>query len=88
MMKLGYMKKEFKKLGSIGLIGFGTFLLIEHIYSYGGIDLWDLLGHEWLGIILVISGILSANRWGRLKLKEGLVHTKDKIKYIIKGGKK
>lgn len=83
-MVLEYMKKEFKRLGSALLIISGGFLLLEHILTYDGIDLFDFLGHEWLGILLILSGILSANRWGRLKLKEGLKHTKDKIKYLFK----
>ena len=79
---MNYIKKEWKKLGSMSLVGLGSFLLLEHIYSYSGLDLWDLLGHEWFGIILIICGILTANRWGRLKFKEGLSHTLEKIKYI------
>ena len=79
-----YIKKEFKKLGSICLIGVGSFLLIEHIYTYGGIDLWDILGHEWFGILFILSGILLANRWGRLKMKEGLKEILAKLKYVFK----
>jgi len=79
-----YIKKEWKRLGSIITIGAGAFLIIEHIWTYGGIDLWDLLGHEWIGILLIIAGILTANRWGRLKLKEGLKYTYEKIKYLTK----
>jgi len=78
-----YVKKEFKKLGSISMILVGTFLLVEHIYTYGGIDLWDLLGHEWFGILFIILGILTANKWGRLKMKDGLSWTVDKIKYVF-----
>ena len=80
-----YIKQEWKKLGSISLIGVGSFLLIEHIYSYSGIDFWDLLGHESIGIVLIIVGILTANRWGRLKMKEGLSYSLEKIKYIFGG---
>ena len=65
---MGYIKKEFKKLGSIILIAAGSFLLIEHTYSYGGIDLLDILGHEWLGIILLVTGVICANRKWREKL--------------------
>ena len=83
---MNYIKTEFKKLGSVILIGSGAFLLIEHTMTYSGIDLFDFLGHEILGIVLIVVGILTANRWGRLKFKEGLKHTLEKIKYI--GGKK
>jgi hypothetical protein len=84
-----YIKKEFKKLGSIILILIGTFLIVEHIYTHGGIDLWDLLGHETFGIIFLVCGLLTANRWGRLKMKDGLRYSYEKIKYVLNlnGGK-
>ena len=78
-----YIKKEFKKLGSMILIGVGSFLIIEHIYSYGGIDLWDILGHEWMGIVLIVAGVLTANRWGRLQAKEGMAYAVEKIRYVL-----
>ena len=87
-MNLEYINKEWKKLGSMSFIILGTFLILEHIYTYGGIDLYDFLGHEWIAIVLLITGILTANRWGRLKFKEGLSYTLEKIKYLLKGGKK
>jgi len=80
-----YIKKGWKKLGSMGLVGVGAFLILEHIYSYGGIDLWDLLGHEWMGIVLVVAGCLTANKWGRLKMGEGLTLAVSKIKYVFGG---
>ncbi len=52
-------------MGSICFILSGTFLLVEHIYTYGGIDLWDLLGHEIFGILLIVIGVLFSNRWGK-----------------------
>jgi len=78
-----YIKKEWKKLGSICLILVGTFLLMEHIYSYGGIDLLDILGHEWFGILFILSGILISNRWGRMKLGGALSYAKLKLKSIF-----
>ena len=77
---MNYIKKEWKKLGSMSLIILGSFLLLEHIYTYGGIDLLDILGHEWFGIILIVLGVLFANRWGRLKFKEAVEYAKLKIK--------
>lgn len=61
-MNFEYIKKEWKKLGSMSLIIVGTFLLLEHIYTYGFITLKDFLGHEWFGIILIICGIFWANK--------------------------
>ena len=82
-----YIKREIKKLGSMSLIGVGSFLILEHIYTYGGIDLFDLLGHEWMGIVLISVGILTANKWGRLKLVDAKTEALNKIKYIF-GDKK
>jgi len=77
-----YIKKEFKKLGSISLILIGSFLIIEHIYTYGGIQLLDILGHEWFGIILIIIGIICANQ----KFSDGnwIEYAKQKLKLIFK----
>ena len=52
-----------RKLGAVVAIGLGAFLLLEHIWSWGGADLDDVPGHEWYGIILVIGGILLGARW-------------------------
>lgn len=57
-----YIKREWKKLGSMSLIVVGTFLILEHIYTYGYITLGDFLGHEWFGIVLVILGLFFANK--------------------------
>ncbi len=55
-----------EKLGSISLILVGAFLLIEHIYTYGFITLGDILGHEWIGIVLIIIGLICANKkWNK-----------------------
>jgi len=71
-----YIKKEFKKLFPIsvfvflfglinsvylGLALIGLFLLSEHMYSYGRWDVFDILGHETFGIILLVGGVLFIN---------------------------
>jgi len=65
-IKMDYIKREWKKLGSISLILVGTFLIIEHIMTYGYITLGDFLGHEIFGIILIIIGVICANiKWDK-----------------------
>ena len=54
---MNYITKEFKKLTSMAFIIIGAFLMLEHIYSYGGIHLLDFLGHEWIGIYFILTGI-------------------------------
>lgn len=78
---MNYIKKEWKKLGSMSLIGVGTFLILEHIYTYGNIVLVDFLGHEFLGILLIIIGLICANR--TISKKEFIDGAKEKINYVL-----
>ena len=78
-----YIKIEFKKLGSISLILVGSFLLIEHIYTYGRIDLLDILGHEWFGILFIVAGVFFANNWGGMTFKDAKNDAIKKLKYIF-----
>ena len=48
-----YIKKEWKRLGSISLI---------------------------------VAGVLTANRWGALRMKEGLALAWDKLRYVFGRG--
>jgi len=82
-MTFNYLKKETKKLIGMSSIILGSFLILEHIYTYGGIDLLDILGHEWLGIIFILIGILVANRWNNMKLNETIPYAKKKLKFIF-----
>jgi len=80
-MNFNYIKKESKKLGSISLILVGSFLIIEHIYTYGGIHLLDILGHEWLGILFIVLGLLLANK----KFSDGnwIEYAKQKLNSLV-----
>lgn len=84
-MSYDYIQKEWKKLGGVVLMGVGAFLTIEHTLTYGGIDLFDFFGHEVLGIILFLAGVLVANRWGRLKFLDGIKYAKEKLRYVFNG---
>lgn len=56
------LKQYSKNLFGILFIGSGAFLLIEHIYFWGDFAFFDFVGHEWLGITLVLLGcILNIN---------------------------
>ena len=55
-------KKYSKNLFGILFIGVGAILIIEHIYMWGEFSFFDLLGHEWLGLLLVVGGcVLNFN---------------------------
>lgn len=71
-----YIKKELKKfiaLGiiSIGILGFSTnflilfgfLLLFEHIWSYNRWDFFDIFGHETLGILMIIIGLIMQKNY-------------------------
>ena len=51
--KIKYSKNLFGML----FIAAGAILIIEHIYMWGEFSFWDFLGHEWLGLILILLGI-------------------------------
>jgi len=78
-----YIKKKFKKLGSMGLNILGSFLVLEHIYTYGYISLGDFLGHEWFGIIFIILGLFCAR--GKWQENESRIqYALKKIKAVFK----
>ena len=55
----------YKKLISGLLIVGGGFLLLEHLFHFGGFDI-ELLGHEYYGIALIIAGFLLSMKWKQL----------------------
>lgn len=60
-----------KKLISISILLVSSFLLIEHIWTYGRTDLLDLIGHEYsalIGILFVFVWNIEWSQWKELKL--------------------
>lgn len=49
--------KYYKRYFGGGCIILGLYMLIEHIYSWGNLDFWDIIGHEWLGLIFFLAGL-------------------------------
>ena len=62
-------------------IGVGAILVIAQIWSWGEFSVKDLLGHEWLGLLLIVGGIIA-------NLNFKTPWSKELIKIInkIKGG--
>jgi uncharacterized membrane protein YfcA len=50
-----------RRLFGCALVVLGAFLLGEHIYHWG-FELYDIIGHEWLGLLLIVLGILLTLR--------------------------
>ena len=57
--------KYYKKLASGGMIVVGSFLLLEHLFHFGGFDV-ELLGHEYYGIGLIVLGFLLSLKWEQI----------------------
>lgn len=60
-------KEYCKKPVSAMLIGGGSCLMLEHLFEYGGFDLLDFWGHEYLGIGMIILGFLLSMKWHQWK---------------------
>lgn len=56
-----------KKPVSACLIMGGTGLMLEHLFSFGGFDLLDFWGHEYLGAAMIGAGFLVSVKWGQWK---------------------
>ena len=68
--------KYYKKLvGGLFIVG-GVFLVMEHLYAFGGFDL-EVLGHEWYGLAMIVLGIAMNLKWQQLPGLLKAVHLKD-----------
>lgn len=52
-----YNWRRNRKIAGFGLFSFGVFMIIEHYFSYGGMDI-EIIGHEYWGIISIIIGFI------------------------------
>lgn len=62
-----------KKPISAVLIGGGSCLMLEHLFTYDGFDLLDFWGHEYVGLFMILTGFLLSmkwKQWGILNLKD------------------
>ena len=66
MTGFSYSKKYNRKMISCLLFLGGAFLLIEHVYNFGGMDI-ELIGHEVIGIVMIAIGFLISIKWSQLK---------------------
>lgn len=54
-----------KKLISGMFIVSGSFLILEHLFNFGGFDI-EILGHEYTGLILIGLAFLLSMKWKQL----------------------
>ncbi|MCK4528023.1 hypothetical protein KAW18_11695 [candidate division WOR-3 bacterium] len=57
----------YRKIISGFLIVGGSFLMLEHLFTFGGFDLLDFVGHEYYGIGMIIIGFLISMKWSQWK---------------------
>ena len=58
-------KEYCKKPVTAMLIGGGSCLMLEHLFEYGGFDLLDFWGHEYLGFGMICFGFLLSMKWNQ-----------------------
>jgi len=78
--------RYYKKLLSGLLIVGGCFLMLEHLFTFGGFDI-ELLGHEYYGIGMIILGFLLMLKWSQIKDIIKAIKRKD-IKGILDEGER
>lgn len=59
-------RKYYKKIIGAMLILGGGFLMLEHLFNFGGFDI-EILGHEFFGIVMIIAGYLLCMKWEQVK---------------------
>ena len=77
----------YKKLISGLLIVGGGFLMIEHLFSFGGFDI-EIVGHEWYGLGMIILGFLLSMKWRQIKDVIKAIKDRDIRKIIDEGERK
>lgn len=65
MTGYSYSKKYTKKMISGLLIVGGSFLLIEHLFTFQGFDI-EIIGHEIIGLGMIIIALLLSMKWKQL----------------------
>ncbi len=58
-----------RRLFGAALVVLGSFLLTEHIYRFG-FEFYDIIGHEYLGLALILAGVFLTMRWKRSTVED------------------
>lgn len=65
MTGYSWSKPYWHKMVSCLLVVSGSFLILEHMYHFGGVDI-ELLGHEWLGLAMIILAFLLSMKYEQI----------------------
>ena len=68
-----YNKKIFSGLLIVG----GVFLLLEHLFTFGGFDFFDIVGHETIGSLMIFFGVLLSVKWHQIPMFIRAVKARD-----------
>ena len=79
--------KYYKKLvGGLLILG-GGFLLLEHLFNFGGFDI-EILGHEFYGIAMIVIGYLLCMKWGQMGAVIGAMRRRELHNILDEGERK
>lgn len=71
-MEISKKSKYYRKLFGGGSILLGAYFVIEHIWNIGEFSFYDFIGHEWLGLLLIVVGILLNINFSKKNLSKEL----------------
>ena len=83
-MGYSYNKKYIKKMISGLLIVGGSFLLIEHLFTFQGFDI-EIIGHEIIGLGMIITALLLSLKWKQLPVFIEAIKKKEWRKVLDEG---
>jgi cytochrome b subunit of formate dehydrogenase len=84
MTGYSHNKVYIKKLVSGLLIVGGSFLLLEHLFNFGGFDI-ELIGHEYYGIGMIIAAFLLSLKWKQLPALLEAIRNREWLKVLDEG---
>ncbi len=81
-MVFEYLKTSWKRPLGVFLSMGGFGLIMEHYFFYNELDFFDFLGHEWIGFISLIIGLIFITNFSYFNPIE---YAKEKIKFLFNG---
>ena len=66
-MEIRHLRRKYIRRICYVFLGAGISLIIEHLVTYGRFDWGDWLGHEWIGLYMVIASMLAIAKLSQRK---------------------
>lgn len=80
-------KDYWKKMVSFLLILGGGGLLLEHLFQFGGFDVCDFIGHEYLGLGMIITAFILSMKWKQMPGLLAAIKNRDIHKILDEGAR-